>query len=98
MVSMLRLNAALQHTSIDVYSYVDCRIRMGWFPGVLAFGGPLAQIGGSVHYFAPHTAQYFRLGGFRYEPRMARMMGERPGRESGLWKTRHGRCDEVPVA
>jgi hypothetical protein len=78
MVSMLRLNGALQHTSIDVYSYVDCRIRMGWFSGVLASGRPSAHIRGRVHYFASHTAQYFRRGGFGTSLQMA-MVDERPG-------------------
>jgi hypothetical protein len=64
MDSMLRLNGALQHTSIDVYSYVDCRIKMGFLSGVLASGRPPGHIGGRVLYFASHTAQYFRLGGF----------------------------------
>jgi hypothetical protein len=39
MVSMLRLNGALQHTSIDVYSYVDCRIKMGRYQGFSRLAG-----------------------------------------------------------
>jgi len=33
-VPMLTANDALQHTSIDVYAYVNCRMRMPVYQGV----------------------------------------------------------------